>query len=62
MPLPGKLQSYNLTKEEWQAIRNLAKDWSIIIKPADESLCVEGLCNWDREAVWLKAIDNLVTY
>ena len=37
-------------------MRNLAKDWSILIKPADE-----GLCNWDREAVWLKAIDNLVT-
>ena len=45
MPLPGKLQSYNLTKEEWQAMRNLVEDWSIIIKPADEGLCVEGLCN-----------------
>ena len=43
-------------------MRNLVEDWSIIIKPADEGLCVEGLCNWDREAVWLKAIDNLVTY
>ena len=24
---------------------NLAEDWSIIIKPADEGLCIEGLCN-----------------
>ena len=26
-------------------MRNLVEDWSIIIKPADEGLCVEGLCN-----------------
>ena len=39
-------------------MHNLADDWSIIIKPADKSLIV---VTWDQEAVWLKAIDNLVT-
>ena len=44
--LPGKPQSYNMTKEEWQAMRNLAEDRSIIIKPADKGSCVVV---WDRE-------------
>ena len=44
--LPGKPQSYNLTKEEWKAMRNLAEDRSIIIKPADKGSCV---VIWDRE-------------
>ena len=34
--LPGKPQSYNLFKEEWQTMRNLAEDCSIIIKPSDK--------------------------
>ena len=44
--LTGKPQSYNLTKEEWQALKNLKEDRSIIIKPADEGSCVVV---WDRE-------------
>ena len=36
--LPGKPQSYNLTKEEWQALKNLKEDRSIIIKPADSGI------------------------
>ena len=44
--LPEKPQSYNLTKEEWNAMRNLAEDRSIIIKPADNGSCV---VIWDRE-------------
>ena len=44
--LPGKSQAYNLTKEEWLAMRNLAEDRSIIIKPADKGSCVVV---WDRE-------------
>ena len=34
--LTGKPQSYNLSKEEWQTVRNLAEDRSIIIKPDDK--------------------------
>ena len=44
--LPGKPQSYNLTKEEWQALKKLKEDRSIIIKPADKGSCVVV---WDRE-------------
>ena len=39
MLLPGKPQSYDLTKEEWQAMSNLAEDWSII-KPANKGLFI----------------------
>ena len=42
--LPGKPQSYNLTKEEWQALKNLKEGRSIIIKPADMGSCVVWLC------------------
>ena len=44
--LLGKLQSYNMSKEEWQAMRNLAEDRSIVIKLADTGSCVAV---WDRE-------------
>ena len=44
--LPGKPQSYNLTMEVWQALKNLKEDRSIIIKPADKGSCVVV---WDRE-------------
>ena len=44
--LPGKPQSYNLTKEEWKVMCNLAEDRSIIIKPADKGSCV---VIWDQE-------------
>ena len=38
--LLGKSTSYNLTKEEWKAMRTLVEDSSIIIKPADKGSCV----------------------
>ena len=45
--LPGKPESYKITKEqEWKAICNLAEDRSIIIKPADKGACV---VIWDQE-------------
>ena len=44
--LPEKPQSYNLTKEEWQPLKNLKEDRSIIIKPVDKVSCVVV---WDRE-------------
>ena len=44
--LPGKPQGYNLIKEEWLAMRSLAEDRSVIIKPADKGSCV---VLWDRE-------------
>ena len=36
--LQGNTSSYNLTKNEWLAMRGLAEDRSIIIKPADKKL------------------------
>ena len=44
--LPGTLRDYNLSKEEWLAMRGLAGDRNIIIKPADKGSCV---VLWDRE-------------
>ena len=35
----------NLSKDEWQAIRSLAEDGSIVIKRAGKGLCVVF---WDR--------------
>ena len=44
---PDKSLTYsNLTKEEWQAIRSLADDRSIVIKRADKGSCVVF---WDRD-------------
>ena len=34
--LTVRSQSYNLSKEEWQTVRNLAEDHLIIIKPDDK--------------------------
>ena len=44
--LPGTPRDYNLSKEEWLAMRGLAEDREIIIKPADKVSCV---VLWDRE-------------
>ena len=44
--LPGTVLDYNLSKEEWLAIRGLAEDRNIIIKPVDKGSCVVV---WDRE-------------
>ena len=38
--LTGNSASYNLTKEEWKAIRGLVEDRNIVIKPADKWFCV----------------------
>ena len=35
-----------MSKKEWQAMRNLDEDRSIIIKPADKGPCVAV---WDRK-------------
>ena len=43
--LPGNTSSYNLTKNEWLAMRGLVEDRSIVIKPADKGSCVVV---WDR--------------
>ena len=42
--LPVTPHNYNLLKEEWLAMRDLAEDRNIIIKLADKGSCV-----WDRE-------------
>ena len=60
--LLGKPQSYNMSKEEWQAMRNLAEDRSIIIKLADKGSCVAV---WDREdylAEGYKQLSDSSTY
>ena len=44
--LPGKVSTYNLSKEEWLSMRGLAEDRSVVIKPADKGSCVVV---WDRE-------------
>ena len=44
--MPGTPRDYNLSKEEWLAMRGLAEDRSLIIKPADKGFCV---VLWDRE-------------
>ena len=38
--LPGNSALYNVTKEEWKAMRGLAKERNIVIKPADKRSCV----------------------
>ena len=43
---PGTPLEYNLSKEDWLAMRGLAEDRNIIIKPADKGYCVVV---WDRE-------------
>ena len=43
--LPCKSTSYNLTNEEWKAMRGLAEDRSIVIKPAHKGFWVVV---WDR--------------
>ena len=53
--LPGKPQSYKLTKEEWQALKNLKEDRSIIIKPAGKGSCVVV---WDCEDYLEKVINS----
>ena len=43
--LPGTPLDYNLSKEEWLAMRGLAEDQNIIIKLADKGSCVVV---WDQ--------------
>ena len=60
--LPGKPQTYNLTKEEWLAMRSLAEERAVIIKPADKGSC---LVVWDREdylAEGYKQLSDTFTY
>ena len=54
--LLGKPQSYKLTKKERKAMRNLAEDQSVIIKPADKGSCV---VIWDREDYLAKGYRQL---
>ena len=51
-----------MSKEEWQAMRNLAEDRSIVIKLADKGSCVAV---WDREdylAEGYKQLSDSSTY
>ena len=44
--LPGTPLNYNLSKEEWLAIRGLTEDQNIIIKQADKGYCAVV---WNKE-------------
>ena len=60
--LPGNTTQHNLSKEEWLAMRELAEDRSIVMKPADKGSCVVV---WDRADYLLKAekyLSDLSTY
>ena len=60
--MTGKPQTYNLTKEDWLAMRSLAKDQFIIIKPTNKGSCVVV---WDKEdylAEWYKQLSDKSTY
>ena len=43
--LPGNSTSYNLTKEEWKAMKGLAEDRIILRNPKDKGSCVVV---WDK--------------
>ena len=53
--LPGTPLNYNLSKEEWLAIRGLTEDQNIIIKQADKGYCAVV---WIRRIILQKQIDN----
>ena len=55
--LPGNTTRYNLTKEEWLAIRGLGENQSIIIKLANKGSCV---VIWDRTEYLLEAEKHLI--
>ena len=44
--LPVTALDYNLSKEEWLAVRGLVEDCNVIIKPADKGSCAVV---WDQE-------------
>ena len=44
--VPQRVQKYNRSKNEWQILKTLIQDNSIIIKPADKGSCVVV---WDRD-------------
>ena len=54
--LPGNTSSCNLTKHEWLAVRGLAEDKSIIIKPADKGSIV---VLWDKVDYLAEAENHL---
>ena len=55
-PCFGTPLDYNISNEEWLAMRGLAKDQNIIIMPADKGSCVMS----DIERITLQnQIDNL---
>ena len=54
--LTGTPLDYNLSKEEWLAMRCLAGDRNIIIKPTDKGSCVVV---WDREDYIPEAVRQL---
>ena len=46
--VPQRVRNDNLCKNEWQILKTLIEDNSIIIKPADKGSCVVV---WDREEI-----------
>ena len=54
--LPDNTSRYSLTKEKWLAMRGLAEDPNIVIKPADKDSCVVV---WDKTDYLLEAEKHL---
>ena len=54
--LPGKIRNYNLSKDEWVAMRKLAEDRNIIIKAADKG---SNIVVWGREDYLKEASSQL---
>ena len=54
--LPGYIIRYNLTKENWLAMKGLEEDQSIMIKPASKDVCVVV---WDRRDYLLETKKHL---
>ena len=55
--LPSNTTRYNLTKEEWLAMRGLAEYRNIVIKTADKGSCVVV---WDRTDYLLEGEQHLI--
>ena len=55
--LPSNTTRYNLTKEEWLAMKGLAEYRNIVIKTADKGSCVVV---WDRTDYLLEREQHLI--
>ena len=60
--LPGTPFDYNLSKEQWLAMRGLAEDQNVMIRPADKVSCVVVWDQVDNLAESDRQVKNNETY